>query len=556
MNTTSNNTANKTVLLYDTTLRDGTQGEGVSLSCDDKLRIARRLDEFGMHYIEGGWPGSNPKDIEFFARAQNELNLRHARLAAFGSTCRPDADPAADPQVQLLVDAGTPAVTIFGKSWDLHVTHVLRTTLEENLRMIQATVAYLKKNGREVIYDAEHFFDGYVANPEYALATLQAAVVGGADAVVLCDTNGGNLPWQIAEAVGVVYRDVLAKDGQNGSRPASADVVLGIHAHNDSELGVANSLEAVRAGCTHIQGTINGYGERCGNANLMSIIPDLQLKMDVECVDGARLRQLSDLSNFVSEIANLNPDDHQPFVGNSAFAHKGGMHVNAVEKYVMSYQHIDPATVGNETRVVVSELSGKDNIAIKRREFGLDGLSREEERAVLLQIKEMENVGFAFEGAEASVDLMLRRLLPDYRPLFELVDFTAGVEHRSGRGMFAEATVKVRVGDAMMHEVAEGNGPVNALNLALRKGLLRFYPELENVHLTDYKVRILDGRTGTAAVTRVLIDFSDGERQWTTVGASPNIIEASWIALADAMEYFLLTEGSMEIAPQEAQVSG
>jgi 2-isopropylmalate synthase len=530
------------VILYDTTLRDGTQGEGVSLSCDDKLRIARRLDEFGMHYIEGGWPGSNPKDIEFFERAQTELDLGHARLAAFGSTCRPEVDPAQDPQVKLLLDANTPVVTIFGKSWDLHVTEVLRTDLEENLRMIRDTVRHLKDHGKEVIYDAEHFFDGYAANPEYALATLQAAIVGGADSIVLCDTNGGTMPWQVAEAAQTVRREVLGQDAANGIVPPAAAVVLGIHAHNDSEMGVANSLEAVRAGCTHVQGTVNGYGERCGNANLISVIPDLQLKMGMTCVPDEKLRQLAELSNFVSEIANLNPDDHQPFVGHSAFAHKGGMHVNAVEKYVMSYQHIDPLLVGNEMRVVVSELSGKDNIAIKRREFGLDGLSRDEERAVLNQIKEMENAGFAFESAEASVDLMLRRLRQGYAPLFELIDYTAGVEHRAGRGMFAEATVKVRVGDQILHEVAEGNGPVNALNLALRKALLQFFPNLEGVHLTDYKVRILDGRSGTAAVTRVLIDFSDGERQWTTVGASPNIIEASWTALADAVEYYLLTE--------------
>ncbi|MCS6825119.1 MAG: citramalate synthase [Caldilinea sp.] len=531
------------IILYDTTLRDGTQGEGISLSRDDKLRIARRLDDFGMDYIEGGWPGSNPKDIEFFERAKTDLHLKHAKLAAFGSTCKAGLDPAQDEQVQLLIRAGTPVVTIFGKTWDLHVTKVLRTTLDENLRMIRETVRYLKSHGREVIYDAEHFFDGYRANPEYALATLKAAILGGADSIVLCDTNGGTLPWQIGEAVDAVRRELLGQETPDSPRlPELSHIMLGIHAHNDSETGVANSLEAVRRGCTHVQGTVNGYGERCGNANLISIIPDLQLKMGYHCVPEEKLRGLVDLSRYVSELANLSPDTHQPFVGQSAFAHKGGTHVNAVVKYVMSYQHIDPALVGNQTRVLVSELSGKDNIATKRREFGLDGLSREEERRILQKIKELENAGFAFESAEASVDLMLRRARPGYHPPFELIDYTATVEHRAGRGMFAEATVKVRVGDRIFHEVAEGNGPVNALNRALRKAILPFYPRLSNLHLTDYKVRILDSESGTAAMTRVLIDFTDGERQWTTVGASTNIIEASWIALSDSVEYFILTD--------------
>lgn len=528
------------ISLYDTTLRDGTQGEGVSLSCDDKLRIARRLDEFGADYIEGGWPGSNPKDMEFFERAQRELNLQHAKIAAFGSTCRPAVDPADDPQVQLLIQARTPVVAIFGKTWDLHVTEVLRTDMEENLRMIRDTVRYLKSHGKEVVYDAEHFFDGYKANPEYALATLQAAILGGADSLVLCDTNGGCLPWEVGEAVDVVRREVLGLDGGEAAPPAS-HVVLGIHAHNDSETGVANTLEAVRHGCTHVQGTINGYGERCGNANLVSVVPDLQLKMGYEVVAPEKLAQLTELSRYVSELANLNPDTHAPFVGSSAFAHKGGMHVNAVVKYTMSYQHVDPALVGNETRVLVSELSGKDNIAVKRKEFGLDGLSREEERQVLQKIKELENAGFAFESAEASVEMLLRRMRPGYCPPFTLIDYTTNVEQRSGRGLFSEATVKVQVGDQVYHEVAEGNGPVNAMNLALRKAIQQLYPGLANVHLTDYKVRILDSASGTAAMVRVLIDSTDGERSWTTVGASTNIIEASWIALADAVEYFILT---------------
>jgi 2-isopropylmalate synthase len=530
--------------LYDTTLRDGTQGEGVSLSCEDKLRIARRLDDFGVSYIEGGWPGSNPKDMEFFGRAQQELNLTRARIAAFGSTCRANTAPADDPQIGLLVESQAPVITIFGKSWDLHVAEVLRTTLEENLRMIGESVRYLKSHGREVIYDAEHFFDGYRANPEYALSTLKAAILGGATTIVLCDTNGGSLPWQIGEVVDVVMSEVLGRDAQPATRTTQLDhITLGIHAHNDSETGVANTLEAVRHGCTQVQGTINGYGERCGNANLVSIIPDLQLKMGYTVVTPDKLARLADLSRYVSELANLSPDTHQPFVGASAFAHKGGTHVNAVVKYAMSYQHIDPVWVGNEARVLVSELSGKDNIAVKRKEFGLEGLSRDEERRVLQQIKEMESIGFAFESAEASVELMLRRARQTYQPPFALIDFTATVEHRARRGLFSEATVKVQVDSQIFHEVAEGNGPVNAMDKALRKAIQQFYPRLQQVSLTDYKVRILDSHSATGATVRVLIDSTDGERTWSTVGASTNIIEASWIALADAVEYFILTDG-------------
>lgn len=516
------------VAIYDTTLRDGTQREGISLSVADKLKITRLLDHLGVAYIEGGWPGSNPKDAAYFEAVQS-VELSHAKIAAFGSTRRKNSDPADDPNIRALVDANTPVVTVVGKTSMLHVTDVLQTTPDENLRMIQDSLAYLKRLGKEVIYDAEHFFDGLKLDMEYGLDTIRAAVEGGADCVVLCDTNGGSLPWEVARYVGMV-------------KDAFPDIPLGIHTHNDGELAVANSLTAVRAGVVHVQGTINGYGERCGNANLCSIIPDLQLKMGYDCVPHESLRQLVELSRYVSEMANLNPDTHQPFVGQSAFAHKGGTHVNAVVKYVMSYQHIDPALIGNETRVLVSELSGKDNIAIKRKEFGLDGLTREEERRILQQIKELENAGFAFESAEASVDLMLRRARSGYQPPFELIDYTATVEHRAGRGMFSEATVKVRVGDRIFHEVSEGNGPVNALNRALRKAILPFYPRLRAVHLTDYKVRILDSESGTAAMTRVLIDFSDGDRQWTTVGASTNIIEASWIALSDSVEYYILTD--------------
>ena len=526
------------IQLFDTTLRDGTQAEGVSLSCDDKLHIAARLDEFGIDYIEGGWPGSNPKDMEFFDRARRELNLKHARLTAFGSTCKRDTDPADDQQIQLLLEANTPVISLFGKSWDLHVRDVLQTTPAENLRMIRESVAYLARHDREVIYDAEHFFDGYKKNAEYALATLKEAVAGGADCIVLCDTNGGTLTWEIAEIVHAVKKVLSGAGG----------VTLGIHAHNDSDTGVANSLEAVRNGCTHLQGTINGYGERCGNANLVSIIANMQLKMGYNLVSPQKLAHLTDLSHFVNELANLRPNTHQPFVGQSAFAHKGGTHVNAVLKTVDSYQHVDPEEIGNQTRVLVSELSGKDNISIKADEFGVEGLSREKERAVLQQIKEMENIGFEFESAEASVDLMLRRSGEAYRPSFSLIDYTVSVANRAGRGLSSEATIKVEVGDQIYHEVAEGNGPVNALMLALRKAIQSYFPQLDRLHLLDYKVRILNSDQGTGASVRVLITSSDGVRNWTTVGASTNIIEASWTAISDAVEYFLLTFDPLEEA--------
>ncbi|HIQ04120.1 MAG TPA: citramalate synthase, partial [Anaerolineae bacterium] len=505
------------------------QGEGVNFSCDDKLRIAQKLDALGMHYIEGGWPGSNPKDIEFFQRAPHELHLQNAVVCAFGSTRRADKAVEDDPQVRLLLEAGTQAVTVFGKSWGLHVREVLHTSLEENLRMIRDTVAYLRSHGREVVYDAEHFFDGYQEDPTYAVQTLLAAAEAGAAWIVLADTNGGRMPWEVETGV---------RAAAEALHPLGTP--LGIHAHNDSGMAVANTLAAVRAGCMHVQGTVNGYGERCGNANLMTVIPNLKLKMGIDCITDEQLATLTEISNFVSELANLPPDPRQPFVGQSAFAHKGGTHVNAMLKAERSYQHIEPTLVGNRKRVLVSELSGKDNIAMKRMEFGLSGITREQERQVLRRIKELENKGFSFEGAEASVELMLRRLQPGYEPPFKLIDFTATVEHRQGRGLFAEATVKVQVQDQVFHTVAEGNGPVNALDLALRKALLQFYPRLAEVSLTDYKVRILDSDAATAAHVRVLISSTDGQRSWSTVGSSTNIIEASWQALADSVEYALL----------------
>jgi 2-isopropylmalate synthase len=522
------------ILLYDTTLRDGTQGEGISFSCNDKLKVAQKLDEFGVHYIEGGWPGSNPKDAEFFAR-QNELRLKQAKIAAFGSTRYKNTTCDQDANIQALVEANTPVVTLVGKSWDLHVHHVLETHLEENLDMILESVQYFKARGKEVIYDAEHFFDGYKANPDYTLLTLKAAVQAGADCLVLCDTNGGATPWEVEE----ITRRVAAQFPQQS---------LGIHAHNDCELGVANTLAGVRSGAVHVQGTINGYGERVGNANLISAIPDLQLKMGYQCVTDQQLAGLTALSHYIDELANTVPNPHQPFVGHSAFAHKGGIHVAAMLKVEESYQHMDPTQVGNQKRAVVSELSGRGNILYKAQEFGLD-TDREEAKQVLEQIKDLENQGYTFEGAEASVDMMLRRARKDYTPPFEVIDFMVITENRQGRGLFTEATVKVKVGSEIRHTVAEGNGPVNALNIALRQALDHDFPILKKIHLTDYKVRILDSDRGTAATTRVMIDFQEetGRNYWTTVGAHSNIIEASWRALIDSMEYILLNEQKEEL---------
>jgi 2-isopropylmalate synthase len=529
------------VFVYDTTLRDGTQREDVSLSCEDKLAIARRLDQFGVHYIEGGWPGSNPKDAEFFTRV-GELGLTTARIAAFGSTRRKDSRCADDANLRALLEAHTPVVTLVGKSWDYHVRHVLGTTLDENLAMIRESVEHLKGFGKEVMLDAEHFFDGYKADPEYALRTLQAAAEGGADFLVLCDTNGGSLPWEVEEIVRTVR-------GRFSSP-------LAIHVHNDSGCAVANTLAAVRAGCTQVQGTVNGFGERVGNADLVSIIPDLQLKMGYQVVAPDRLRGLTRLSRYVAEVANLKHDPHLPYAGESAFAHKGGIHVAAVLKRVDSYQHIDPALVGNETRAVVSELSGRGNLLFQARAHGLE-INREDAQRVLHQIKELEHRGFTFEAADASVDLMLYRTRTDYRPAFELIDFMVVTEHRQGRGLLAEATVKVRVEDQVKLTAAEGSGPVDALASALHNALSDVHPELRSVRLTDYKVRILNSDKGTAATVRVLIDFQDGEATWTTVGASPNIIEASWQALSDSMEYALLAaRGAFAPAPSQAAGGG
>jgi 2-isopropylmalate synthase len=510
------------VQIYDTTLRDGTQREGISLSVADKIKITKLLDDLGVAYIEGGWPGSNPKDAAYFEAVQG-VNLRHAKIAAFGSTCRKNGSPADDENIRALVDACTPVVTVVGKTSMLHVTDVLQTTPDENLRMIRESLHYLKSLGKEVIYDAEHFFDGAKLDMEYAFDTLKAAVEGGADCVVLCDTNGGSMPWEVARFVHAV-------------REAFPDVPLGIHTHNDGELAVANTLAAVQAGVGHVQGTINGYGERCGNANLCSIIPDLELKMGYSCVPNGELAALTKLSRTVSEIANLAPDNHLPYVGKSAFAHKGGIHVAAIRRNVNSYQHIDPALVGNEMRVLVSDLSGRGNVLSKAEEFGLSVDSDEAVR-VLEDIKVLESAGYVFEGAEASIAVRLLRKKPDYVPVFTLIDFTVIVEDRRGRGHLSEAMVKIDLEGDIIHTAAEGNGPVNALDLALRKALMPRYPQIRDFQLADYKVRILDGENGTAATTRVLIDTQNGTQRWSTVGAATNIIQASWLALVDSIEY-------------------
>lgn len=515
---------NDRVYIYDTTLRDGTQREGISLSLSDKLRIASWLDDIGIHYIEGGWPGSNPKDAEFF-KAVRDMTFKQAKITAFGSTRRKNIEPEADLNIRAIIEAETPAVALVGKSWDLHVFDVLETDLEENLAMIGDSVAYLKDRGKEVVYDAEHFFDGYKANPEYAIMTLQVAAENGADVVVLCDTNGGALPWEITEIVQKVFEQV--------------DAPVGIHTHDDGGCGVANTLAAVQVGANHVQGTINGYGERVGNANLCTILPDLQLKMGKNCIPQENLKNLTELSRVVAEVANLSLDSHTPYVGTSAFAHKGGIHVAAMRKNAASYQHIDPVLVGNQQRTIVSELSGRGNVLEKAAEYGINTDSLQAKQ-VLQQIKDLESQGFSFESAEASMSLMLHRLQADYEPPFELIDFSVFVQHREDRGLCADAMVKVRVEDKVLHTAAEGNGPVNALDVALRKALLDVYPSLANVYLADYKVRILDSQNGTGATVRVLIDTEQGPRRWSTVGASTNIIEASWQALYDSIEFALI----------------
>lgn len=511
------------VKIYDTTLRDGAQREGLSLSVEDKVKIAVKLDELGVQYLEGGWPGSNPKDAAFFERL-NDHKFRHLKLVAFGSTRRKNVAASKDPNLQALLSVDTPVVCIFGKSWDVHVYHTLKTSLKENVNMIRESVSYLKKQRKEVVYDAEHFFDGYRDNAAYAMETVMAAVAAGADWIVLCDTNGGTLPSQLGKVVREVKKIV--------------DVPLGIHAHNDASCAVANSMVAVEEGASQVQGTINGYGERCGNANLSSIIPNLAIKMGVRCIPAKKLPLITDVSNYVSEIANVVPDAHQPYVGQSAFAHKGGVHVSAVIKHKNAYEHVEPELVGNSQRLVVSELSGRSTIVHKAESVGID-LSKDSEKAtaILKKIKEMEHRGYHFEAADGSLELLLQKATGRYRPLFRLESFRVIVEKLRNGSTMAEASVKISIRGRRVVAMAEGNGPVNALDTALRQALKEVYPGLHDIHLADYRVRVLDEKKGTGAMVRVLIETTDGETTWGTVGVHQNIIEASWQALVDSIDY-------------------
>ena len=521
------------IAIYDTTLRDGVQGEGVSFSSVGKIRLAKRLDAFGVDYIEGGYAASNPKDMAFFYDIKKE-RLNHARIAAFGSTRRAGNTVKEDPGLQALLEAGTPVVTIFGKSWDLHVRDVLRISDEKNLQLIRETVSYLKDNRKEVIFDAEHFFDGYKANPEYAVASLRAAAEAGADMLVLCDTNGGCLSHEIYTV--------------SESICSLLECPVGIHAHNDGGLAVANSLEAVRAGACHVQGTLNGFGERTGNANLCTIIPSLELKMG--CTTSVKLEELREVAQYAYELANIRPDKKAPYIGDSAFAHKAGMHVNGVQKNPESFEHVDPAKLGNRRRILVSELSGTSNIFLKAVEMGLDFSKNDPElRNILKEMERLEKDGYEFEAAEASFRLMIQKVLRKHSPFFELEGFRVIVEKRSGdEPCITEATVKLRVGDETELTAGEGDGPVDALNVAMRRALTRFFPAISNVKLTDYRVRILDPETATAAKTRVLIESSDGTEDWGTVGVSENLIEASWEALVDSVEYKLLLDEQARVA--------
>ncbi|MDJ0582635.1 citramalate synthase [Crocosphaera sp.] len=532
----------KRIWLYDTTLRDGAQREGISLSLEDKLKIARQLDKMGIPFIEGGWPGANPKDVQFFWKLQEEP-LTQAEVVAFCSTRRPNKLAAEDPLLKAILAAGTRWVTIFGKSWDLHVTEGLKTTLEENLNMIADTIEYLRSQGRRVIYDAEHWFDGYLNNPEYALKTLKTAKEAGAEWLVLCDTNGGTLPHDVTRIVKDV---VVALDIQ----PDNDSPQLGIHTHNDSGTAVANGLAGVVEGVRMIQGTINGYGERCGNANLCTLIPNLQLKMGYHCLAETELTQLTKTSRLISEMVNLAPNDHAPFVGRSAFAHKGGIHVSAVQKNPLTYEHIKPENIGNERRIVISEMAGLSNVLSKAKTFGIE-LKKEDPacREILAKIKELEHKGYQFEVAEASFELLMRQALGQTKSFFQLQGFQVHCDMLYGEGMpysNALATIKVTVNGEDRLEVAEGNGPVSALDSALRKALVNFYPEIAKFHLTDYKVRILDGGAGTSANTRVLIESSNGNERWTTVGVSPNILEASYQAVVEGIEYGLLLKSNVK----------
>ncbi|MFD1176747.1 citramalate synthase [Paenibacillus puldeungensis] len=516
----------KAISIFDTTLRDGTQSEGISLSADDKLKIARKLDQLGVHYIEGGIPGSNGKDIEFFKRVK-ELQLQ-AKIVAFGSTRRKDSIAEHDDNLKRMVEAGVPAATLVGKSWDFHVHTALQTTLEENLAMIYDSIAYLKRQGLEVIFDAEHFFDGYKNNPDYAVAVMRKAEEAGADWLVMCDTNGGSMSHEVYDIVSVLAGTITH------SR-------LGIHTHNDCELAVANSISAVRAGAEQIQGTMNGYGERCGNANLCSIIPNLQLKLGYDVLETDRLKQLTNTARFISEIANVHMPVNQPYVGSAAFAHKGGIHVSAILRDSRTYEHIAPDTVGNRQRVLVSELAGQSNIVSKAHEMGIDfNPDNENTREVISKIKELEHQGYQFEGADASLELLLRQANGELKELFVFESFKMLVEKTADKPVVSEAFVKLNIDGASIYTAAEGNGPVNALDNALRKALITYFPGLKDMHLSDYKVRVLDDKDATASKVRVLIESQNIENSWNTVGVSSNVIEASWEALVDSIRYALI----------------
>jgi len=518
----------KTITLYDATLREGSQAEDISFSLEDKLRITVRLDNLGAHYMEGGWPGANPKDISYFKEIQS-YSLKNSTVVAFGSTARPGGPVSKDKNLQEILKARTSVVTIFGKTWDVHVRDILKITPAENLKLIRESIAFLKKHVREVFFDAEHFFDGYKANPEYAAQVLGAAAQGGADCLVLCDTNGGCLPHEIQQIVRRIKKQKIVR--------------LGIHAHNDGDVAVANSIAAVQAGCAHVQATINGFGERCGNANLCSIIPNLQLKIGLNCVTSEQLKGLTEISRFVNELANLSPNKHQPFVGSSAFAHKAGVHVSAVKKNPETYEHLQPELFGNTQRILISDQAGRANIVQKAREFNLDIETHAPlVQELLTELKELELQGFQFEGAEASFQLRMRRALGISKRYFDLVGFRVIIEKRADDELITEATIMVRVGGSIEHTAAIGNGPVNALDNALRKALEKFYPTLNDVSLLDYKVRVFSTGAGTGSRVRVLVESGDNHDRWGTVGVSENIIEASWQALTDSITYKLLKD--------------
>ena len=518
------------ITIYDTTLRDGTQGEQVNLSAEDKLRIAKKLDEYGIPYIEGGWPGSNPKDVRFFELAQKNP-LKSARITAFGSTRRANIHPEDDRNIRALLETEAETVAVFGKSWDLHASQILEVSLDENVAMIEESVAYLKENGREVIYDAEHFFDGYKHNPDYALRAMNAAMNGGADIIVLCDTNGGSMPEEISD----IMTEVLPH----------LNLPVGIHAHNDCGLALANSLAAVKAGATMVQGTVNGYGERCGNVDLISVIGNLQLKMGYQCSAPKQLKQLTELSRFVSEVANVPPLNQRPFVGKSAFAHKGGVHVSAIVKNPAAYEHMDPEQVGNRRRVLVSDLSGKSNIEYKSREMGIRlGGNGFDSQKIVGEIKKLEDQGYQFDAAEGSLELLIKKETGQFEEPFILESFRVTSEKNRGGETSSQATIKITVGKDEEITAAEGDGPINALDNALRKALTKFFPHIKQMGLVDFKVRVIDGSKATAAKVRVQIETRDTREIWTTIGVSKDIIEASWQALADSVQYKLSKESN------------